>query len=89
MIIALKTYLVWIVIHLKNFLKKYPYKVGDTVACYVGMILEKKINKIIGMRWDSDKCRILYYLDNCYVIEVEDILYSVECKTEQSKQKKK
>ena len=39
------------------------------------------------MRWDSDKCRILYYLDNCDVIDVEDILYSIKYKTEQSNPK--
>ena len=73
---------------LEEFLEKYPYKVGDTVACYVGIILEKEYHTIVRMQWDSDKCRILYYLDNCNVIEVEDILYSIEYKTEQSKWEK-
>lgn len=73
---------------LEEFLEKYPYKVGDTVACYVGIILKKETHTIIRMRWDSDKCRILYYLDNCDVIVVEDILYSIEYKTEQSKWEK-
>ena len=73
---------------LEEFEEKYPYKVGDTVACYVGIILEKEIHTITGMQWDSDKCRILYYLDNCDVIKVEDILYRTECKIEQSKPKR-
>ena len=75
-----------IVYSLEEFEEKYPYKVGDNVTHHVGKLLET--HTIIGMRWDSDKCRILYYLDNCDVIDGEDILYSVECKTEQSKQKR-
>ena len=66
---------------LEEFEEKYPYKVGDNVTHHVGKLLET--HKIIGMRWDSDKCRILYYLDNYDVIGVEDILYSIECKIEQ------
>ena len=73
---------------LEEFEEKFPYKVGDTVAYYVGIILEKEIHTITGMQWDSDKCRILYYLDNCNVIEVEDILYITECEKEQSKPKR-
>lgn len=71
---------------LEEFEDKFPYKVGDTVACYVGLILGKEIHKIIEMEWDSDKCQILYHLDNCDVIDVRDILYVMERKTEQSKQ---
>ena len=77
-----------IIFSLEEFEEKFPYKVGDTVACYVGIILEKEIHTITGMQWDSDKCRILYYLDNCNVIEVEDILHIIECKKEQSKQER-
>ena len=77
-----------IIFSLEEFEEKFPYKVGDTVACYVGIILEKEAHKIIGMQWDSNKCRILYLLDNFNVIEVEDILYSIECKIEQSKQER-
>ena len=73
---------------LEEFEENFPYKVGDTVACYVGLILEKEIHTITGMQWDSDKCRILYYLDNCDVIKVEDILYRTECEKEQSKPKR-
>ena len=71
-----------IIFSLEEFEEKYPYKVGDNVTLHVGKLLET--HKIIGMRWDSDKCRILYYLDNYDVIGVEDILYSIECKIEQS-----
>ena len=78
----------FVIYTLEEFEEKFPYKVGDTVACYVGIILEKEAHKIIGMQWDSNKCRILYHLDNFNVIEVEDILYSIECKTEQSKQER-
>ena len=67
---------------LEEFEEQYPYKVGDNVTHHVGKLLET--HKIIGMRWDSDKCRILYYLDNYDVIGVEDILYGIECKIEQS-----
>lgn len=77
-----------IIFSLEEFEEKFPYKVGDTVACYVGITLEKEAHKIIGMRWDSDKCRILYYLDNFDVIDVESILYRTECKIEQSKNKR-
>lgn len=77
-----------IIFSLEEFEEKFPYKVGDTVACYVGIILEKEIHTITGMRWDSDKCRILYYLDNFDVIDVESILYRTECKIEQSKNKR-
>ena len=67
---------------LEEFEEKYPYKVGDNVTHHVGKLLET--HTITGIRWDSDKCRILYYLDNYDVIGVEDILYSIECKIEQS-----
>ena len=76
-----------IIFSLEEFLEKYPYKVGDNVGYYVGMLLKKETHTIIGMRWDSDKCRIRYHLNNCAVIGVEDILYIIEYKTEQSKQK--
>ena len=77
-----------IVYSLEEFEEKFPYKVGDTVALYVGLILEKEAHTIIGMRWDSDKCRILYYLDDYNVIVAEDILYIIECEKEQSNPKR-
>ena len=77
-----------IIFSLEEFEEKYPYKVGDTVALYVGLILEKEAHTIIGMRWDSDKCRILYYLDDYNVIVAEDILYIIECEKEQSNPKR-
>lgn len=76
----------YIVYSLEEFEEKFPYKVGDNVTHFVGRLLETQV--ITNMRWDSDWSRVLYYLDDCNIIEVEDILYSVECKTEQSKQKK-
>ena len=76
----------YIVYSLEEFEEKYPYKVRDTVTHHVGQLLET--HALIWMRWDSDKCRVLYYLDNYDVIEVEDILYSVECEREQSKPKR-
>lgn len=77
-----------IVFSLEEFEEKYPYKVGDNVTYYIGTILTKETRTIIRMQWDSDKCRILYYLDSCDVIEVEDILYIIECEKEPSKPKR-
>ena len=75
-----------IIFSIEEFLEKYPYKVGDNVTHHVGRLFET--HTIIGMRWDSDKCRILYYLDDYNVIVAEDILYIIECEKEQSNPKR-
>ena len=66
-----------IIFSLEEFLEKYPYKVGDNVTHYVGRLLETHV--ITNMRWDSDNNCVLYYLDNCDIIKVEDILYKIGC----------
>lgn len=60
---------------LEEFEKKYPYKVGDNVMYRGNRLLDTC--KIVNMRWDKDKGECLYYLDNCDVVKVEDILYSI------------
>ena len=66
-----------IVYSLEEFEEKFPYKVGDNVTHYVGRLLETHV--ITNMRWDSDNDCVLYYLDNCDIIKVEDILYKIGC----------
>lgn len=60
---------------LENFLEKYPYKVGDRVTYRADKLLETQV--ITNMRWDSNYDCVLYYLDNCNIIKVEDILYKI------------
>ena len=61
---------------LEEFLEKYPYKVGDRVSYRADKLLETQV--ITNMRWDSNYDCVLYYLDNCNIIKVEDILYIIE-----------
>ena len=65
----------YIVYSLEEFEEKFPYKVGDNVTHYVGRLLETQV--ITNMRWDSNYDCVLYYLDNCNIIKVEDILYKI------------
>lgn len=67
----------YIVYSLEEFEEKFPYKVGDNVTHYVGRLLETQV--ITNMRWDSNYDCVLYYLDNCNIIKVEDILYKIGC----------
>lgn len=60
---------------LENFLEKYPYKVGDRVTYRADKLLETQV--ITHMRWDSNYDCVLYYLDNCNIITVDDILYKI------------
>ena len=60
---------------LEEFLEKYPYKVGDRVSYRADKLLETQV--ITNMRWDSNYDCVLYYLDNCNIIKVEDILYKI------------
>ena len=62
---------------LEKFEEKYPYKVGDNVTHYIGRLLGTHV--ITNMRWDSDNNCVIYYLDNCDIIKVEDILYKIGC----------
>jgi hypothetical protein len=60
---------------LEEFLEKYPYKVGDRVSYRTDKLLETQV--ITHMRWDSNYDCVLYYLDNCNIITVDDILYKI------------
>ena len=60
---------------LEEFLEKYPYKVGDRVSYRSDKLLETQV--ITHMRWDSNYDCVLYYLDNCNIITVDDILYKI------------
>lgn len=62
---------------LEEFEKKFPYKIGDRVTHKYNDLLETHV--ITNMRWDSDNDYVLYYLDNCDIIKVEDILYKIGC----------
>ena len=60
---------------LEEFLEIYPYKVGDRVSYRSDKLLETQV--ITHMRWDSNYDCVLYYLDNCNIITVDDILYKI------------
>jgi hypothetical protein len=60
---------------LEEFEKTYPYKVGDRVTYRADKLLETQV--ITNMRWDSNYDCVLYYLDNCNIIKVDDILYRI------------
>ena len=62
---------------LEKFLEKYPYKVGDRVTYRADKLLETQL--ITNMCWDSDYDCVLYYLDDCNIIKVDDILYRIGC----------
>ena len=59
----------------EEFEEKYPYKVGDRVTYRADKLLETQV--ITNMRWDSNYDCVLYYLDDCNIIIVEDILYRI------------
>lgn len=54
---------------LEEFLKKYPFKIGDTVKV-VGEFGSDLLGNIKDMNWDSDKNTILYWVDG-YCFEGE------------------
>lgn len=62
---------------LEEFENKFPYKVEERVTYKCSnALLETQV--ITNMRWDSgDEC-VIYYLDNCDIIKVEDILYRID-----------
>ena len=62
---------------LEEFEKIFPYKIEDRVTYTYNHLLETQA--IINMRWDSNSNRVLYYLEDCNVIDVEEILYKIEC----------
>lgn len=62
---------------LEEFEKKFPYKIGDRVTHKCNELLVTQV--ITDMRWDSDDDCVIYYLDNCDIIKVEDILYRIGC----------
>lgn len=67
----------FVIFTLEEFEKKFPYKTGDRVTHKYNDLLETHV--ITNMRWDSDNDYVLYYLDNCDIIKVEDILYKIGC----------
>lgn len=61
---------------LEEFEEKFPYKVGERVTHNCNTLLETQV--ITNIRWDSDDECVIYYLDNCDIIKVEDILYRID-----------
>lgn len=66
-----------IIFSLEEFEEKYPYKIGDRVTYKCNHLLETQL--ITNMCWDSDYDCVLYYLDDCNIIKVDDILYRIGC----------
>ena len=69
---------------LEDFLKKYPYKVGDKVHIYVqtddfdGMC-DVKVTEITSMRWNPVMCKIAYKMKN---INREFYKEEIKCKVD-------
>ena len=58
---------------MKNFLKKYPYKVGDKVE-YKSIGDANLKSKIIYMEWCNSLNEVLYMTEDAHVISTEDII---------------